>query len=71
MSYKQYLRVSANVIVDRRKKCEHGHYDEAVFYKRCLICGAFQPFRNPEDIARKGLIGMEEQSIEEEVHQHI
>lgn len=58
MSYKRYLRIAADQIVERRKKCPHkGEYRyDPVFYFKCHDCGAYVPFRNPEDIKRRGIM---------------
>jgi len=69
-SYRDYLTISANHIRDKRKHCQHGYYDEEVYYKRCLVCGAFIAFRNPEDIKRRGEICTDAELSEEEKFAH-
>ncbi len=56
ISYRKYLRINANQIIERRKKCKHKKFDEIVLYKRCLCCNEFVAYRSPEDIQRRGII---------------
>jgi len=56
LSYKKYLRISANQIIEKRKRCVHVAKEDIVYYKRCQDCGEFIPFRTEEDILRRGII---------------
>lgn len=56
LSYKKYLRISANQIIEHRKSCRHVELDKIVYYLRCTDCGSHIPFRDTEDIQDRGFM---------------
>lgn len=44
--------------------CPHAHEpkEDVVLFFRCPCCGDFVPFRNPEDVKKRGIIASTEEA---------